>query len=320
MAFFLGRDLVVIDSMQFINSSLDKLVTNLVDKDFKYLVEEFGTENLKILKQKGTCPYEYMNSFKKFNEDKLCARKYFYSSTKNKKISDDGKISDGHISIEDYMVCEKFCDKFKMKNMGNYHDHYLKKDVLLLADVFERFIGTYWKYYGLDPCHYFSSPGLSWDAMLKMTGVKLKTSSDIDIYLFIEKGLRGGISYITKRYAKANNKCIKNHDPTEPSIYISYLDMNNLHGWTMSDYLPYGRFKWLKNVDKFDVNSVSKINPVGYILKVDLEYPDELHVLHNDYPLAPGKLVIPYEMLSDCMKNVVHNKANYVLHYRYLQF
>ena len=107
MAFFLGRDLVVIDSMQFINSSIDKLVTNLVDKDFKYLVEEFGTENLKILKQKGTCPCEYMNSFKKFNEDKLCARKYFYSSTKNKKISEDGKISDGHVSIEDYMVCEE---------------------------------------------------------------------------------------------------------------------------------------------------------------------------------------------------------------------
>ena len=207
-----------------------------------------------------------------------------------------------------------------MKNTGVYRDHYLEKDVLLLADVFEKFIDTCLKFYGLDPCHYFSSPGLSWDAMLKITGVKLKTSSDIDIYLFIEKGLRGGISYITKRYAKANNKCIKNHDPTEPSIYISYLDMNDLHGWTMSDYLPYDRFKLLKNVDKFDVNSVSKINPVGYILKVDLEYPDELHVLHNDYPLAPGKLVIPYEMLSDCMKNVVHNKANYVLHYRYLQF
>ena len=112
---------------------------------------------------------------------------------------------------------------------------------------------------------------------------------------------------------------MKNHDPREPSIYISYLDMNNLYGWAMSDYLHYGRFKCLKNVDKFDVNSISKINPVGYILKVDLEYLDELHVLHNDYPLAPGKLAIPYEILSDCMTNAVHNKANYVLHYRNLQ-
>ena len=107
MALFLGRDVVFIDSMQFMNSSLDRLVKNLVDKDFKYLVEEFGTENLKILKQKGAYPYEYMNSFKKFDEYKLCARKHFYSSTKDKKISEDGKISDGHVSIEDYMVCER---------------------------------------------------------------------------------------------------------------------------------------------------------------------------------------------------------------------
>ena len=100
MTFFLGRDLVFIASMQFINSSLDKLVKNLVDKDFKYLVEKFGTKNLKTLRQKGAYPYEYINSFKRFNEDKLCARKDFYSSTKDKKISEDGKISDGHVSIE----------------------------------------------------------------------------------------------------------------------------------------------------------------------------------------------------------------------------
>ena len=102
-----------------------------------------------------------MNSFKRFNEDKLCARKYFYSSTKDKKISEHGKISDGHVSIEDYMVSEKIWDKSKMKNMGDYHDHYLKKDVLLLTNVFEKFIDTYLKYYKLDPCNYFSAPGLS---------------------------------------------------------------------------------------------------------------------------------------------------------------
>ena len=110
-----------------------------------------------------------------------------------------------------------------MKNMGDYHDHYLKKDVLLLADVFEKFIDTCLKFYGLDPCHYFSSPGLSWDAMSKMTGVKLEKISDIDKYLFIEKGLSGGISYIVKRYAKANNKYINDYDPKKPSTFISYL-------------------------------------------------------------------------------------------------
>ena len=145
-----------------------------------------------------------------------------------------------------------------MKNMGDYHNHYLKKDVLLLADVFEKFIDTCLKFYGLDPCHYFSSPGLSWDAMLKMTGVKLEKISDIDKYLFIEKGLRGGISYIAKRYAKANNKYMNDYDPKKQSTFISYLDMNNLYGWAMSEYLPCGRIKWLKNIDKFDVMSISE--------------------------------------------------------------
>ena len=128
--------------MQYINFSLEKLVKNLSDEDFKHLVEEFGSGNLEILKQKGAYPYEYMNSFERFNEEKLPARKYFFSSTKKGKIDNDGKISDGHISIKDYMACEKIWDKFGMKNMGDYHDHYLKKDILLLADVFERFIGT----------------------------------------------------------------------------------------------------------------------------------------------------------------------------------
>ena len=115
-----------------------------------------------------------MNSFKRFNEKKLCARKYFFSSIKKGKIDEDGKISDGHMSIEDYMVFEKIWDKFGMKNMGDYHDHYLKKDVLLLADLFENFIKTCLKYHELDPCYYFSSPGLSWDAMLEMTDAKLE--------------------------------------------------------------------------------------------------------------------------------------------------
>ena len=172
--------------------------------------------------------------------------------------------------------------------------------------------------------------------MLKMTGVKLKKISDIHKCLIIEKRLRGGISYIAKRYAKANNKYMKNYDPTKPSIYISYLDMNNLYGWAMSGYLPYGGFKWLKNVDGFDVNSISEKSPIGYILEVDLEYPDELHVLHNDYPLAPEKLAIPYDMLSNYCKKIADkygikvgdimklipnlgDKTNYVLHYRNLQ-
>ena len=189
MAFFLGKNLIFIDSMQFMNSSLDKLFKNFSYEDFKYLVKEFGFDSLKILKQKGAYPYEYMNSFKRFNEEKLCARKYFFSSTKKGKIDGDSKISGGHISIKDYLTWEKIWNKFKMKNMGDYYDHYLKKDVLSLADVFEKFISTCIKHYELDPCHYVSSSGLSWDAMLKMTDVKLekKYMALTSIYL-LKKG------------------------------------------------------------------------------------------------------------------------------------
>ena len=325
MAFFLGKNLVFIVSMQFMDFSLDKLVKNLSDENFKYLVEESGFENLKILKQKGAYPYEYMNSFKRFNEEKLCTRKYFFSSTKKGKIDDDDKISDGHISIEDYLTCEKIWNKFKMKNMGDYHDHYLKKDVLLLEDVFEKFLKTCLKYYELDPCHCFSSPGLSWDAMLKMTDVKLEKISEIGKYLFIEKG-----------YAKANNKYMSDYDPEKPSTFISYLDKNNLYGWSMSDYLPYEEFEWLKNADKFDVNSINEKSDTGYFLEVGLKYSDELHEFHNDYPLAAQKLAVTNDMLSKYCKQIADkydikvgdvkklipnlgNKTKYVLHYRNLQ-
>ena len=153
--------------------------------------------------------------------------------------------------------------------MGDYHDHCLKKEVLLLADVFGKFVSTCIKHYALDPCHYFSSPGLSWDAMLKMTDVKLENISDIDKVLFIEKGSREGISYIAKRYAKASNKYINDYDSEKPSTFITYLDENNLYGWTMSEYLPYGEFNWLKNVDKFDVNPINEKSDTGYFLEVD---------------------------------------------------
>ena len=158
--------------------------------------------------------------------------------------------------------------------MGDYHDHYLKKDVLLLADVFGKFIDTCLKYYEIDPCHYFNSPGLHWNAMLKMTAVKLKKMSDTHKYSFIEKGLREGISYIAKRYAKAYNEYMNDHDSKKPSKFITYRDINNFYGQGQSSYLCCGGFEWLKNVDGFDVNSISENGSIGYFLEVDLEYLD----------------------------------------------
>ena len=188
------------------NSSLEKLVKNLSDDDFKYLTEEFGSKTLELLKQKHAYPYEYIDSFERFTEEKLPDKKCFYSSVKDGTSGDNSEKLDGRISGEDYLTCNKVWNKFSMKNIGDYHEHYLKKDALLLDDGFEKFIDTCLKFYGLDPCHYFSSPGLNWDALLKMTGVKLEKIFDIDIYLFTEIELRGGISYIAKRYRRTNNK------------------------------------------------------------------------------------------------------------------
>ena len=154
------------------------------------------------------------------------------------------------------------------------------------------------KIYGLDPCHYFSYPGLSWNAVLTMTGVKLEKISDTDKYLFIEKRSRRGISYIAKRNTKANNKYMNDYDSKKPSKFLTYQDINNIYGWGLSTYLPYGGFKWLKNVDGIDVMAISEKGKIGCFLEVDLEYPDELHELHNDYPLAPEKLPVSSDMLS----------------------
>ena len=197
-------------------------------------------------------------------------------------------------------------------------------------------MNTCLKYYELDPCHYFSAPGLSWDAMLKMTDVKLEKISDIDQYLFTEKGTRGGISYIAKIYAKANNKYICDYDPNKPSTFITYLDKNNLYGWEISEYLPCRKFEWLKNVDELDIMSINKKSDLGYILEVDLKYSDELHKLHNDYSLAPEKLAVTNDILSNYCKSIADkydikvvdvkklipnlgNKNKYVVHYRNLQ-
>ena len=170
-----------------------------------------------------------MDSFKKISEDKLNDKSIFYSSLKDKCISE-----------KDYQRANGVWNAFKTNSMGDYHDLHLKTDVLLLADVFEKFVKACLDYYGLDPCHYFSSPGLSLDAVLKMTGIELELIHDIDMHLFIAKGMRGGISYIAKTNGKANSKYTEYYDSSEESVYITYLDTNNLYGWAMIQYLPYG--------------------------------------------------------------------------------
>ena len=147
---------------------------------------------------------------------------------------------------------------------------------------------------------YFSAPGLSWDAMLKMTKVQIEKISNADMHIFIERGMRGGISYINKRHSKANNKYCPDYDKNKPENNIYYHDMNNLNGYAMSEYLPYGGFRWVKVNNKVVNRIINKSanSKHGYFLEVDLDYPEDLHDYHNDYPLAPEKIKIEYDMLS----------------------
>ena len=188
-----------------------------------------------------------MDSFEKFDQTELPAKEHFYSILNDQDITDD-----------EYDHVKKVWKTFKIKTLGEYHDLYLGRDVLLLTDVFENFRKTCMQYYKLDPCHYFTSPGLSWDAMLKMTNVKLELMTDIDMFQFIEKGMHDGVSYIANRYGKANNKYMKEYDEKVPSKYIMYLDANNLYGWAMSQYLPTGNFKWMTDKE-IETNQLRKV-------------------------------------------------------------
>ena len=213
MAFIVNRWRVSIDSMQFMNSSLEKLVENLGSNDFKCLSEVFSdSEQLELVKCKGVYPYEWVDGFKKFDESCLPDKECFFSSLKGKGISE-----------EDYLRACRVWDVFDMKSFGEYHDSYLKCDVLLLCDVFEKFINVCLEYYGLDLCHYFSSPGLAWDAVLKMSGVRLPLTDDVDMHLFIERGMRGGISYIAKRYCRANNEFVEGYSSNKEKSFITKL-------------------------------------------------------------------------------------------------
>ena len=289
-----------IDSFRFMQTSLAKLVDNLHRHSFKNLRRFYKGEKLDLLLRKGVFPYDWFKSFEKLNANKLPPKEAFHS-----------KLYDSDISDEDHHHTEKVWENFEMKTFKEYHDAYLISDVLQLADIFDNFRDVCMNNYELDPAWYYTAPGLAWDALLKKTKAELELITDPDMLLMIERGIRGGVSMFCTRYAKANNKYMTVYDPNLPTTYIPYLDANNLYGWAMSQKLPFRGFEWMSE------KQLSNWKKHPCILEVDLEFPHELHDLHNDYQLAPESPKV--NKVEKLIPNL-HNKTKYVVHHETLKF
>ena len=258
--------------------------------------------------RKGVYPYEYMDNWERLNETSLPSKESFYSNLNMENIDDI-----------DYRHGNNVFKIFKLKHLGEYHDLYVQSDTLLLADVFENFRNTCLKVYELDSAHFLSLPGLAWQACLKKTNIKLELLTDYDMLLMVEEGIRGGICHAIHRYAKANNKYMKDHDENKESSYIRYLDANNLYGWAMRQKLPVNGFKWTEETSEINEEFVKKYDEnkdKGYILEVDVKYPKKLHDLHSDLPFLPRRMKI-----DKCEKLVCNllNKKKYVVHIKSLK-
>jgi hypothetical protein len=296
-----------LDTLAFLPSSIEKLTENLksgssdivqLRKVFKNTSKHFkNDEEFILMTEKGIYPYEYITNYDVLNETKLPDINSFYSQLVNKGCDEN-----------DYKKALNVWNTFNCKTIMDYHNLYLTTDVLLLADIWENFREVCYKIYKLDVCYYYTSPGLSWDAFLKHTTEEYKKDdkkfsieliNDMDIYLLFEKSIRGGLSQISKRYAKANHKELTTYNPNAIDEYILYLDANNLYGSGMSSYLPEKDFEW--NIEQWTNEKILSIpddNDAGYLFEVDLHYPKELHDLHNGYALASENIEIKNSMLN----------------------
>jgi len=320
-----------LDTIAFMNSSIESLVVNLKNgcDSIEKLREAFpNTSNyfkddnqFELMTKKGIYPYDFINTYDKLNINYLPSQDKFYSKLYNSECSD-----------EDYKQALNVWDKFNCKTFLDYHNLYLKSDVLLLSDVWSNFRNICYKNYKLDCLYYYTAPGLSFDAMLKHTKIELELLTDIEKYEFCEGGIRGGLSQISKRYAKANNKYMSNYDETKEDSYIFYGDANNLYGHSMSQYLPVGDFKWnTEEWTKEKILNISDTADKGYKFKVDLRIPENLHDHFNNYVPCPENIIIKKDKLNKWQQEDYRQtkikklccsfdeKIDYIVDYRYLK-
>lgn len=293
------------DSLDLLSSYIPSHGKALLRTEFKNASEE----QIQLLERKGVFCYDYVDSWEKLEDTSLPPKEAFHSKLTNNDISD-----------EDYEFAVKVWNSFNIKTLGEYADLYLHVDVCLLAIVFENFRDTCRQIYKLDPANYYTAPGLSFDAMLKFTKVEVELLKDIDMLLFVERGIRGGISQCSKRHAEANNKYMKNYDVNKESSYIMYVDCNNLYGHSMMQHLPIRGFQWCdKEFSMLDIKQIADDAPIGYIFEFDLEYPEDIHDLHNDYPFCAENKLVPYTKTSRKLLLTFDRKEKYVIHYRMLK-
>ncbi|CAH1101740.1 unnamed protein product [Psylliodes chrysocephalus] len=282
--------------------SLDKLSAALKPENFTDLKNEFhdlDEEKFKLLTRKGVFFYNYLTNIERLEETKFPNQNSFYN-----------KFMDQHITDTDYNHAKLVREKFNLKTLGDYSDLYMKTDILLLASVFETFRDTCFKTYGLDPAHYYTVPVYTWDCMLKYTKCALETIQDVDMLLFFEGGIRGGISQCCNWYGEANNKYMSDFNSTKSM----YFDVNNLYGWAMSQ--PYGGFEWVDT--NIDVTQIPNDAPEGYMLEVDLEYPQHIPDQHKDLPFCAKHRPPPGSKLPKLMTTLC-NKEKYIIHYQNLK-
>ena len=302
----LGKDkriffkLRFVDSLKFLGCSLSTLANNLPKDKFYNLEERFDGKLLEMAKRKGVFPYDWFNIIEKLDWESLPAFEDFFSLLLGEGISRD-----------EYEFALEVWKEFGCKTFKDYLELYNEIDVLLLADVFENFREICLENYKIDPAYYFTSPGLFWDAILKETKIELELLSDIDQYYFFKQMIRGGISNVSNRYAEANNIYMGDlYDPKKENSHIIYFDANNLYGFIMMQKLPFRGFEWMTDEE------LENWKEIPCAIEVDLEYPKELHDVHNDLPLCPES-----KEIKNNIKKLIPNlndKEKYVIHYRTL--
>ncbi len=316
-----------VDSLLHMSKSLEKLVESVANYDAQkfatydeyvqktdvaFLRKQFpetsahfpNDKQFKMMIRKGVFPYNWFNDQDKLQFTSLIPKDEFYNQLKEE-----------HISEEQYKFYKAVWKEFKMTTFHEYYDLYLTTDVLLLTDICAWYKQESLYTYGLDPFWFLTSPSMAWNAMLKISREELELLTDVDMHNFFKQGLRGGLAFIGNKYAKANNPKLKDYDPTKPTSYIKYFDLNNLYGYCMMQKLPVGKFKWIKNP--------RTINPkcpknYGYTYEVDIEYPAEFHDAHNDYPAAPENFKPPGSQ-HEKLVNHFNVKKNYVANWQILK-